>query len=338
MLAAVVLAVVGCGGETEPATNVASTSATLNAEGRCDFDAAGTWWWEGRQGSGAFQQVSAVFPFDCPPDQDPNTEGYQWGQGPVALSHNWTGLSPSTSYQYRLCADPDIGDPGCVDANGTINGTAYDSFTTQAGQQSIPPVAKRVFFPFDSNYSPGQLSISGSVWSNSFQGGYLRMVQNQPVTGSAQFDRVQISNVGWGKGRNVWYGGRFRLEGPASNLRFTTFVAGDDFPNARLGVVIENAEGVLITTRYGGTQRVLGRFALPLGTDFKLDIHQILHEGTGALNEVYINDQRVVNTTTSNLLDADQRVNNMRYGYVSQSGNSTAGAMRLYEAYLTEAN
>lgn len=330
-LAALAAAVfVGCAGETDPATNVSPTGATLNGKGDCDAnDGRIEWWYEISREGGAFTRVGPrnVVESGCETDGKVMIPGL-----------DVSGLTPSTQHRFRLAmdsADPDQDANGWVDANGTIGGTAYDSFTTlDEPTPGLPPIPKRVVMNFDGSYSPGHLNQSGSSWSNTFASGYLRMAQTASMGGG--FNRAQVPNADWAQGDDVWYGGEFRLEGPASNYRYTTFVAGDDYPNARLGVVIEDGEGVLITTRYGGTPRELGRFALPLGVDFTLDVHQVLQPGTGAVNEVYIDGQRVVSNTIPNLLDANQQVNYMRFGYVSQSASSTPGAMRLLEAYVTE--
>ena len=111
-LAAIVLVVaVGCEGQTDPATNVTATSATLNGKGRCtSAGERGDFWWElGR--SGVFQRTGARNPYNCGGVTQT-----------VPLSANATGLMPSETYQFRLCNDSVHPDSPvlCVDANGTV--------------------------------------------------------------------------------------------------------------------------------------------------------------------------------------------------------------------------
>ena len=46
-----VLVLAGCGGQTDPATNVTATSATLNGQESCKAGESGTQWWRYRLGS-----------------------------------------------------------------------------------------------------------------------------------------------------------------------------------------------------------------------------------------------------------------------------------------------
>jgi len=85
---------VGCGIETKPATNVGSTSATLNGTVQCDSGAQGIAWWELREvGQPAWKLAAGGRPLSCP-------------GGTVKLSETVSGLRPGASYDFRLAVDP----------------------------------------------------------------------------------------------------------------------------------------------------------------------------------------------------------------------------------------
>lgn len=129
-----------CGGETEPATNVGSTTATGNAIAGCKADLSGSYVWQTKAASGNWTDQGGPVAFDCPPDQDPNTAGYQWGRSDVPITQQFTGLTPSTTYQFRLEATLENGSKIHNDSVGATNGENYDSFTTTAaaGNQANP--------------------------------------------------------------------------------------------------------------------------------------------------------------------------------------------------------
>jgi len=105
----------GCQAVTVPATNVGTTTATLNAQASCSGGkpVPCSWYW--RWGTnGSFQLSSPL-------------------EGPVmttwsgTLSYPVTGLTPSTTYQYELCGEGDnVTSYVCV---GASNG-GFQSFTT----------------------------------------------------------------------------------------------------------------------------------------------------------------------------------------------------------------
>jgi hypothetical protein len=116
---------VACGGETEPASNIQPTSATLNVKGRCAFEASGTWRFQYRALPSGSWQNGPAHGFACPPGSGSTTN--------VPLpSDNITGLTPGTTYEFRVAADidPQEGNYAWADSLGAINGTDYDTFTT----------------------------------------------------------------------------------------------------------------------------------------------------------------------------------------------------------------
>jgi hypothetical protein len=126
-LAAVVA--VGLGAcETDPATDVFATSATLNAKGKCFKGMTGWSRFQLRNVTlgGAFEGVGERYVYDCGAD----TGLVQFSPTTV------TGLWPGHRYQFRLRTELSKlnGRPSneqfWTDATGTRGGTNYDAFTT----------------------------------------------------------------------------------------------------------------------------------------------------------------------------------------------------------------
>jgi hypothetical protein len=85
----------GCAVDTKRATNVTSTSATLNASVRCDAGSRGSAWWELRKAGAAWQVSGPKGTFGCPaPGRT------------LRVSKYVNGLRPGVGYEYRLVADP----------------------------------------------------------------------------------------------------------------------------------------------------------------------------------------------------------------------------------------
>ena len=109
---ALVLAVAGCSGQTLPATNVTSSSATLNGSVQCDH-AQGTIWWELRRaGRSGWQGTGAKSPYTCGSEQA------------LLVSKNVAGLRAGVGYAYRLAADP-------APAGGPVLHAPAKSFNTR---------------------------------------------------------------------------------------------------------------------------------------------------------------------------------------------------------------
>jgi hypothetical protein len=140
VLLAVPALLAGCNANTQPATDVASTSATLHAavswnEG--DFEGRVVYWFQtrplGRQ----------TWTWD-----DVRTADDIAASGSGSLAEDVSGLSPETTYQFRACAylvdDQAEHTPAvCFDSKGQAHGTDYDSFTTGAA----PDVPSAAAFP-----------------------------------------------------------------------------------------------------------------------------------------------------------------------------------------------
>jgi Right handed beta helix region len=132
VLAAIaLLALAGCAGQTNRATGVGAATATLKGAQKCASDLDGRWGWQWRQLGTAGWLSGGGTQLNC------------GGVRNVAMpvSYSLRGLKPDTSYQYRLLVDlkqpcdlrvaATCGDVYPLDADGTVNGTHYDTFTTQ---------------------------------------------------------------------------------------------------------------------------------------------------------------------------------------------------------------
>ena len=109
MLAAA-LALAGCVGDTDPATNVTSKTAQLNAHGRTN-DGPASWWWEYSTSKATVESNGGTEVCGSPPEADGRCGPAQGPSGTnVALNFKLTGLTPSTTYWFRACGQ-DVNDP-----------------------------------------------------------------------------------------------------------------------------------------------------------------------------------------------------------------------------------
>jgi hypothetical protein len=130
VLLAATMLLAGCNADTEPATNVTSSSATLHAAvswGEGDIEGQVVYWFETRPaGEQAWTQ------------DDVHDAGQFNLAGSGDIADDVSGLSPATAYQLRACAyltnvQGQRSTTYCFDSEGQANGTDYDSFTTDAG-------------------------------------------------------------------------------------------------------------------------------------------------------------------------------------------------------------
>ena len=144
LLAIAAVALSAC--DTQPATNVTQTSATLNAKGDCAGTSSGTMYFELRQtapSKGDWTVAGTKVPYTC------NGGAYTGDR----TSHA-TGLMAGATYEYRLVVAPTTGSPQHWDSNGVNDGTSYDTFTTQPVKHAdcgVPPTP-----------------ANGSVWRPAF--------------------------------------------------------------------------------------------------------------------------------------------------------------------------
>jgi FG-GAP-like repeat len=124
----VVIALLGCSGHTEPATNVTSTSATLHAP--VSFSSTSeygvTWFEYSSDGGQTWAQTQHV------PWGDPRLRcrtGAAEDRG-GNFTQMVSGLTPGAHYIYRLAGTWCGSNPIYLDSNGTVNGTIYSGFDT----------------------------------------------------------------------------------------------------------------------------------------------------------------------------------------------------------------
>jgi phosphodiesterase/alkaline phosphatase D-like protein len=97
----VALGLAGCVGNTDPATNVTTVSAKLNAHGRTNNGPA-VWWWEYATNASNLGTAADVEVCGYPPEPDKRC-GPAASSNDVALSTTVTGLRPDTTYYFRAC-------------------------------------------------------------------------------------------------------------------------------------------------------------------------------------------------------------------------------------------
>jgi hypothetical protein len=124
-VAAAAVAIAGCYGSTEPATNITFDGATLNARGTTNNGQAESWF--------EFWQTSSN-----PPHLQLGHQTWPAGvSGP--FSHTQSGLVPNTNYSFRLCGNDVGGDPVCAQTRTftTADGdTAAGAFAYSDGRSA----------------------------------------------------------------------------------------------------------------------------------------------------------------------------------------------------------
>lgn len=124
------LLIFGCSAQTDPATDVTSSSATLN--GRFSFKPSerGTVWWEYSKNGGTTWTQTAPGGWGAPtaPCNGSGTESAVYSIPPTGI----TGLTPGSHYIFRLAATNCGQGPFYAEANGVYTSGAhnYDSFDT----------------------------------------------------------------------------------------------------------------------------------------------------------------------------------------------------------------
>jgi hypothetical protein len=120
LLAVLVLA--GCSGDTDPATNVTETSATLHAHAHVDpADNPVSYWWQVATTPGAIGSANISGPTSrCAtgPANVPAPRDYS------GLSCNLSNLAPNTTFYFKFCGDGANQNPAC---------TSTKQFTTLGG-------------------------------------------------------------------------------------------------------------------------------------------------------------------------------------------------------------
>jgi NHL repeat len=165
---AMALALAGCVGNTDPATNITTTSAQLNAHGYTD-DGPATWWWEydsRREDIGTANDTEVC---GNPPEPDRRCGPAEGGsaQNQIPVSVRVTKLTPNDTYFFRACGQ-DLGE-------GPICGSIL-SFTTLAGRR----------YDFDLKWgapgtTDGRFSLPEGVATDRFSNVYVADTGNDRI-------------------------------------------------------------------------------------------------------------------------------------------------------------
>ena len=156
VLLAATMLLAGCNADTQPATNVTSSSATLHAAvswGEGDIEGQVVYWFETRPaGEQAWTQ------------DDVHDAGQFNLAGSGDIAGDVSGLSPATTYQFRACAyltnvQGQRSTTYCFDSEGRANGTNYDSFTTAGARPAAFPNPQTTGTP--PGWTPDTTSSSG---------------------------------------------------------------------------------------------------------------------------------------------------------------------------------
>jgi hypothetical protein len=146
----VLVLVNGCvGGETDPPTNVTSSSLTANGKGWCapeDKGKTGWYWWRVKPTWPAdapwMNQFDNATPFTCSDSTNHLLSKVLYSGGPYSKADGNIELAPETVYAIQLCGG--VGAPfeqnaysGCLDANRNVHAdndlstAGSDTFTTK---------------------------------------------------------------------------------------------------------------------------------------------------------------------------------------------------------------
>ena len=117
--AALAVLTTGCAVQATRATNVTTSSATLNANVRCKPGTIGQAWWELRQSGGAWKAIGSKSAVGCPA-----------ADRTFAISRTVGALSAGTRYEYRVAAQPGRGGPAVFsNASSFATAGAADRFS-----------------------------------------------------------------------------------------------------------------------------------------------------------------------------------------------------------------
>ena len=126
--------VVGCAGQTSPATNITSTSVTLNGTVSCNAGDYGTWWWEYKALDASSWIATTPHSYSC-----------SFNAG-ASVKKDISGLSADTHYLYHLVTDyQNRGTALYADSRGYLTtdqndpAAAWSSFDTLASPPSSVP-------------------------------------------------------------------------------------------------------------------------------------------------------------------------------------------------------
>jgi acid phosphatase type 7 len=145
ILGVLALGLTACVGETDPATDVGSTSATLRAHGYSN-DGPARWWWEYSANRTTVENDQAPEVCDTVGSDgvgDPGRCGPAEGgtaENPAHLSVRVVGLQPGTTYYFRACGQ-DVNDSSatCAQIRSFTTSSANDPVIAAAGDIACHP-------------------------------------------------------------------------------------------------------------------------------------------------------------------------------------------------------
>jgi hypothetical protein len=216
-------------GRTTPATEVSHSSARFNSEARCtDVRVSGEWWYEYRQlGALDWTVAGPRRRFNCNGPTAPA----------AAPSEQVTGLVPDAVYEFRVAADADPpgGPPRWVDGAGTLGGTNYTRFTTQAP----PAVTPRSAFGFRDSIGV----VTHIVYYDTAYGDWNKIVWRLAELGVWHVREGVYANPSWGDWNERYY--RAVEQAASLGIKFNYGMAGDHFGtlDQRLAVIAGRLSG-----------------------------------------------------------------------------------------------
>jgi hypothetical protein len=148
------LVVAGCSAETQPATNITATQATLHSKDSCQNGDAGTWYFKYRKVGASSWTSGPSHNWTCPSGGATNQD----------LSQQISGLDKYTDYEYKICGTLNGSGELCWDRNGDSDSVGnYDTFNTTSG-------------PYLASSSPWKTDLSGGVTLDSHSANWANAI------------------------------------------------------------------------------------------------------------------------------------------------------------------
>jgi hypothetical protein len=157
LVALLALGLVGCVGNTDPASHIRATQAQLNAHGRTNNGPA-TWWWEYGTSQTAVQNGQGTDSPHFGPAESPND---------VPLSYVAKNLAPGTTYHFRVCGQDQS-------STTAVCGSVLNFRTSPADSSAWSGAFGLAFVRFT-----GALNVAHSQWHTYSANGRIYMEQQR---------------------------------------------------------------------------------------------------------------------------------------------------------------